>query len=74
MEAIFTAIRNQDIEAVKVYLASGHSLAVKNPYGQSPLQLAIAIGNPEIIQLLIAQKANFCAVDVTKPSDDSCQS
>lgn len=74
MEAIFTAIRNQDVEAVKVYIASGHSLAIKNPYGQSPLQLAIAMGNPEIVQLLIEQKANFCAVDVSNPNQNSCDS
>ncbi|MGL4624352.1 MAG: ankyrin repeat domain-containing protein [Culicoidibacterales bacterium] len=74
MEAIFTAILNQDIEAVKVYIASGHSLAIKNPYGQSPLQLALVVGNAEITQLLIEQKANFCAVDVSKASSDACQS
>ncbi|MGL4973513.1 MAG: ankyrin repeat domain-containing protein [Culicoidibacterales bacterium] len=65
METIFKAILQQDLAAIRAYLASNHTLAIKNENGQSPLQVAIAVGNPEIIQLLIEQKANFCAVDVS---------
>lgn len=66
MKTIFEAIQTQDIQALQTYIASGQTLACKDAWGKSPLQVAIAIGTPEIIQILIEQKANFCAVDVTK--------
>ncbi|MGL6248698.1 MAG: ankyrin repeat domain-containing protein [Culicoidibacterales bacterium] len=65
MESIFTAILQQNLTAIQTYLESGQTLAIKNQNGQSPLQVAIMVGNTEIIQLLIEQKANFCAVDVS---------
>ncbi|MGL4952833.1 MAG: ankyrin repeat domain-containing protein [Culicoidibacterales bacterium] len=65
MELIFTAILQQNLTAIQTYLESDQTLAIKNQNGQSPLQVAIMVGNTEIIQLLIEQKANFCAVDAS---------
>lgn len=72
MATLFQAIEQQDVESVKSYIETGQSLAIKDKIGRSPLQLAIASGNSEIIQLLIEQKANFCAVDVRSTVVKSC--
>lgn len=56
-------IRNQNIKAVKTSLLKGTSPNIKSASGQSALLVAASIGNAELIQLLLENRASLNAKD-----------
>jgi uncharacterized protein len=58
-EAIFTAAREDDIAAMKQYIAVGADINKSDEFGATALSIAAYRGNPEMIRLLLAAGATF---------------
>jgi hypothetical protein len=57
------AIDKGNIEAVKQHLAAGADVNAKNDEGETPIDRAVAWGEPEIVELLIAKGADVNVKD-----------
>jgi uncharacterized protein len=58
-EAIFTAAREDDIEAMKQYIAAGADINVSDEFGGTVLSIAAYRGNAEMVRLLLDAGATF---------------
>ena len=61
LEEIFNAINNGvgDIERLKVLLASGVNVNIKDENGNTPLHHAVSANNQEIVEVLLANGADI---------------
>ena len=62
----FSPRRYGDLEAVEDFLAVGKDVNEADAEGRSPLHMACATGNPQIIGELLSAGANVAAVDSKK--------
>ena len=56
--SLHIAIQNGNIEIVKTLLADGCDLNARNAEGQTPLELATALNNEEIVRVLLEQNTS----------------
>jgi ankyrin repeat protein len=57
--ALFTAVRNNDLNLVQELIQNGASPNEKDEYGRTPLHIAIMHGNTEIIKVLLQNGASL---------------
>jgi len=53
------AIKRGDLEAIRGWLDCGADVDSRDRYGQTALMLAAHAGNPEVVKVLIAYRANL---------------
>ncbi len=58
-EAIFTAAREDDIAAMKEYIAAGADINQSDEFGATPLSIAAYRGNTEMVRLLLEAGGGF---------------
>lgn len=57
-EALFQAVELNDIAAVEIAIDNGADLAVKNPAGMTPADVAVDLGHFRIAHLLLAKRTS----------------
>jgi ankyrin repeat protein len=74
-EAIFTAAREDDIDAMKQYITAGADINKSDENGATPLTIAAYRGNAEMVKLLLDAGATFeigvFHVAISKSNDDT---
>jgi len=64
--AIFDAIRSENLESVKNILTTNpEQLNIKNDRGSSPILLAAYLGHVEITQFILSHKPEVDAIDAS---------
>ena len=60
---LFQAVKNRDVEMVRVILAQGIDPDVRDSKGRTPLMLAAYLGYPDIARILLEKGADVNAKD-----------
>lgn len=62
-DALWAAVRGNDVKAVQAAIESGADVNARNEYGVSALWIAAGKGKPEVVELLVAKGADVNARD-----------
>ncbi|WP_250294742.1 ankyrin repeat domain-containing protein [Wolbachia endosymbiont of Oedothorax gibbosus] len=62
---LFLAVKNNDIGRVSALIAGGANVNIADEYGYTPLHVAVMHGHIDVVNILMASKANVDAMDKT---------